>query len=303
MSIQSDQLKHILTRRDFIRASSCAALGGMLSLPLVGSARAQHVSKSRVILIRDAALAVSSEDQQYQRLGKMIDQAVMALFDSDNPKSAWQKVVAPDDIVGLKSNEWHLLPTPPALERVLKDRLLAMGVSEENIAIDDRGVRRNAVFKRCTALINMRPLRTHHWSGLGTLLKNYIMFVRLPFTYHGNACQNLGAIWHLDHVKDKTRLNILVMMTPLFHGIGPHHFSRKYIWPYGGLIVSTDPVAADSTGARIIQAKRTTFFGEHKPISPPPHHIVASDTKFGLGNSHPDNIELIHLCWQEDRLI
>lgn len=93
------------------------------------------------------------------------------------------------------------------------------------------------------------------------------------------------------------------MLTPLFHGVGPHHFSRRYLWTYGGLIVSTDPVAADATGARIIQSKRNEYFGQDKPISPPPLHIEAADTKYALGNSHPDRIELIKLGWEKDILI
>jgi hypothetical protein len=32
-------------------------------------------------------------------------------------------------------------------------------------------------------------------------------------------------------------------------------------------------------------------------------HIEAADTKFGLGNSHPDRIDLVKLGWQEDILI
>ena len=121
--------------------------------------------------------------------------------------------------------------------------------------------------------------------------------------YHGNACERLGAIWQKPPVAGKTRLNILVMITPLFHGIGPHHFSRKYTWPYLGLVVSLDPVAADATGARIIQSKRNDYFGEQRPISPRPLHIEAADARFGLGNSRPDRIELIKLGWDEGRLI
>ncbi|MBT8371749.1 MAG: DUF362 domain-containing protein, partial [Deltaproteobacteria bacterium] len=192
---------------------------------------------------------------------------------------------------------------PGVLEDALADRLMEAGISKKNIAVDDRGARKNSIFRQATALINIRPMRTHHWSGLGTLLKNYIMFVSTPWQYHGNACEKLGVIWQKPHVRDKTRLNILVMVTPLFHGIGPHHFSRKYTWPYGGLIVSGDPVAADATGARIIQAKRNAYFGKDKPISPRPLHIEAADTQYGIGNSHPDRIELIKLGWQEDILI
>jgi hypothetical protein len=177
------------------------------------------------------------------------------------------------------------------------------GVKEEKISFDDRRVRKNPVFNDSTRLINVRPMRTHHWSGLGTLIKNYIMFVSWPARYHGNACENLGSIWKKPEIEGKTCLNILVMLTPLFHGIGPHHFSRKYTWPYCGLIVSEDPVAADVTGAKIIQNKRDAFFGEKRPISPPPIHITAADRKFKLGSSHPDMIELIKLGWDRDVLI
>jgi hypothetical protein len=177
------------------------------------------------------------------------------------------------------------------------------GISDDHIDVDDRGVLNNPVFQRANALINIRPMRSHHWSGLGTLLKNYIMFTDKPWAYHGNACETLGAVWKLPHVKGKTRLNILVMLTPLFHGVGPHHFSRRYIWPYGGLIVSRDPVAADATGARIIQAKRNAFFGKDRPISPPPLHIAAADSRFGLGNSHPQRIQLVRLGWDQESLI
>ena len=205
--------------------------------------------------------------------------------------------------MGIKSNVWYHLPTPRDLETAIQARLLDAGVKQKNMDADDRGVRRNPVFKKSTALINVRPMRTHHWSGLGTLIKNYIMFVRAPFTYHSNACERLGAIRQMPHVKGKTRLNILVMLTPLFHGIGPHHYSPRYTWSYCGLIVSADPVAADATGSRIIQAKRNAFFGEERPISPPPRHIAAADTRFGLGNSRPERIQLIKLGWKEGLLI
>jgi hypothetical protein len=62
-------------------------------------------------------------------------------------------------------------------------------------------------------------------------------------------------------------------------------------------------VAADASGARIIQAKRNEFFGQERPISPRPLHIEAADTRFSLGNSHPERIELIKLGWDADMLI
>ena len=274
-----------------------------MGLPWSGHADGNPTSKSRVVLVRDENLADDSGPLLAGSLADMLDQAMQSLFDTKSASLAWQQLFHAEDIVGIKSNVWWHLPTPTVLEEILQGRLMDCGVTKQNISVDDRGVLRNPIFKNATALINVRPMRTHAWSGLGTLLKNYIMFVSGPWKYHGNACERLGSIWQQPHVSGRTRLNILVMLTPLFHGIGPHHFSRRYTWPYNGLIVSVDPVAADASGARIIQAKRNEFFGEERPISPRPLHIEAADTRFGLGNSHPEKIELIKLGWQEDRLI
>ncbi|MFH1351017.1 MAG: DUF362 domain-containing protein [Pseudomonadota bacterium] len=295
--------KRVLTRRDFLRTGSCMAVGTLMGLPLMGSSPVQKPEKSRTVLIRDKDVLDRQGKTRPEILENMLDQAVTTLLDVSDPLSGWQRLFMPSDRVGIKSNFWGYLPTPRPLEDAIRRHLMDVGIDKEKIAVDDRRILENPVFQQATALINTRPLRTHHWSGLGTLIKNYIMFVESPWLYHGNSCERLGAIWKLPNVAGKTRLNILVMLTPLFHGIGPHHFSPQYTWPYCGLIVSTDPVAADSTGARIMQAKRDAFFGEKRPISPPPLHIVSADTRFGLGNSDPEHIQLIKLGWDEDILI
>jgi len=295
--------KRVITRRDFLRTSSYMAMGSLIALPLMGRAADAKTDKSRVVLIRDESVMDGSGALRPGNLADMMDQAMITLFNTSNAAMAWRQLFDPVDVVGIKSNVWARLPTPRELENILQERLVAAGVKEQNISVDDRGVRQNPIFRNSTALINVRPMRTHHWSGLGTLLKNYIMFVSQPWIYHGNACEKLGAIWQKSHVKNKTRLNILVMMTPLFHGVGPHHYSKSYIWPYCGLVVSTDPVAADTIGAVIIQAKRNEYFAKERPISPRPLHIEAADTRYGLGNSHPARIELIKLGWEAGVLI
>ena len=294
-------MKTIITRRDFLKIGAAAAVGGIIGLPRTATAAA--VGKSRVILIRNKDVVSASGSIQAEVLEQMLDQAVTTLLGTPDPMTAWQQLVKPEDVVGIKSNVWYYLPTPRSLEAAIQGRLLQAGVKKENISADDRGVLSNPVFQRATALINTRPMRTHYWSGLGTLLKNYIMFTPRPSDYHDNACERLGALWQFPQVKGKTRLNILVMLTPQFHGVGPHSFSKEHIWNYCGLIVSTDPVSADATGATIIQKKRDDFFGARKPISPPLNHITAADTRFGLGNSRPDMIELIKVGWEEGILI
>jgi hypothetical protein len=180
---------------------------------------------------------------------------------------------------------------------------MGCGVPEQKIGIDDRGVLRNSLFQKATVLINARPARTHHWSGMGGCIKNMIMFVPDPSAYHGDSCADLAKIWSLPLVKDKVKLNVLLLLTPLFHGIGPHHYSEEYVWPYRGILLSQDPVAVDATGVRVLQAKRRQYFGEERPLQPPAHHIALADTRHHLGVSDPEQIELVKLGWQEDILI
>ena len=93
------------------------------------------------------------------------------------------------------------------------------------------------------------------------------------------------------------------MLTPLFHGKGPHHYQAKYTWPYNGLIVGTDPVAVDATGVRILEEKRKAFFGREEPLSVPPKHIRVAETRYHLGISDPARIDIKRIGWQEGALI
>ena len=289
-----------ISRRDFVAVGAGAAAAGLVGAGSTSVAEA--TPKSRVVMIRRKDVLGPTGQADPEILHEMLNEAVAALFEEDSA-AAWRHLISPSDVVGIKSNIWRYLPTPPALEEAIRGEVLRAGVKPENVAVDDRGVRSNPVFKRATAIINTRPLRTHDWSGLGTSIKNLIMFVPRPQDYHGDACAPLGAIWHLPQLEGKVRLNVLVMLTPQFHSTGPHSFSREHVWPYGGLIVGVDPVAVDATGARIIEAKRKLFFGDGRPISPPPHHIEIAGERYGLGVSDRAQIELVRLGSKDDALI
>ncbi len=295
--------KNPITRRDFIRGTACAGMAATIGLPLDITLGEEPAAKTRVVLVRDSEVLADGGKINPEIIADMLDKAVGALLDQDDPKQAWKQIVSPDDIVGIKSNVWSYLPTPSEVEQVIKARVMESGIDEKNIAIDDRGVLGNKTFEKATALINVRPMKSHHWAGIGGCIKNYIMFVPRPDKYHDNSCADLGALWKLPQVKGKTRLNILVMLTPLFHGIGPHHFNREYVWEYRGLLVGTDPVAVDTTGIRILEAKRKEYFGEYRPMTPPAHHVKFADTRYNIGISDPERIRLIKLGWQEGALI
>jgi len=295
--------KKTISRREFIKTGAVGLAAGSLGLAWSKKLGAQALNKTRVVLIRDKDILDETGAVRAEAVQKMLDQAVKSLLGEKDAFAAWKKLIKADDVVGIKTNAWKALPTPAALEEALHQRVLAAGVKTENISVRDRGVLDDPIFARATALINVRPMRTHDWSGLGTCIKNYIMFVPDPPRFHPDSCADLAALWQLPAVKGKTRLNILAMFTPLFHSVGPHGFNPTYVWKYNGMIVGLDPVAVDATGARIIQAKRREFFGEDRPINPPPKHIELADSRHHLGTADPNKIELIKIGWQEGILI
>jgi hypothetical protein len=290
-----------ITRRDFLRVTAGTAMAATLGSGILREAQAEATAK--VILIRNAGVLGPQDKVQEEILQSMLDEAVKSLLGVKDSLEAWRKLFKSSDVVGIKSNVWARLSTPKELEAAIKRRLLEVGVAEKNIDIDDRGVLNNAVFQNATALVNVRPLRTHHWSGVGTCLKNYIQFVPDPSSYHDEGCSPLGKIWTYPIVKGKTRLNILSAITPQFYGRGANFFDRRYVWPYKGLIVGTDPVAVDAVGAHLLQSKRIAFFGEDKALDVPPVHIIVADRKYHLGVSDLSRIQLIKLGWMGEVLI
>jgi hypothetical protein len=250
----------------------------------------RKTGRSKVVVVRDAQVLDDRGRVRAKVLAKMVDRGVTRLTGADDARAAWQSLLDPKDVLGIKSNVWRYLRTPPALEAHLKRSARRVGIPADAIHVDDRSAKRT--LSDSTALINARPLRSHHWAGIGGCLKNYIMFVDRPWDYHDDSCADLGALWNLPSVKGKTRLNILVMLTPLFHGRGPHHFNRKYLWPYQGVVLSQDPVAADRVGLEILRAKRKDFFGEPRPFAVRTVHVGYADTRHGVGVADLDRIDI-----------
>jgi hypothetical protein len=290
-----------VTRRDFLKGTAglIMAVGVSSSLP----AEAKVEDKARVVVIRNQKVLGADEKVDAKILKSMLDEAVQTLLDEKDPLKAWQRLFNKTDVVGIKSNSWRYLPTPEEMEQVIRRRLLDIGIPEGALAVDDRGVLDNPVFQKSTALVNVRPVRTHHWAGVGSCLKNYITFVPSPSAYHGEACSDLGRIWTFPSVKGKTRLNILVALTPQFYGRGSNSFDRRYLWAYKGLIVGIDPVAVSAVGAELLRLKRISFFGEDRELDVQPIHISVADKKYRLGISDLNRIEIIKLGWTEQALL
>jgi hypothetical protein len=303
-----------LSRRTFLVHSTLAAAGLALGHTLahehalagiernVGDAPARASSKSRakVVLIRDRSVIKASGVVDAAIAARMIDEAVTELLGTKTADEAWKQLFRPTDRPGIKTNIYNYLPTPPDLNDLLQKRISACGPYDTPVPVTDREAR--TLLANRSALLNIRPVRTHHWSGIGSCLKNYIMFAETPSDYHADSCADLGSIWNLPIVKGKTRLNILLAINPLFYGRGPHNFDPRYQWNYCGIFVSRDPVAVDALGAELLRLKRISFFGEDKAVTPT-KHIEVAELKHGLGVSDIGRIDVVHLGWKEEMLL
>jgi len=292
-----------ISRRQFIKSASAAAIGTTLLLSGQETTAPVKSGRSRVVLVRDLNVLDENGNPKYAVVEEMLDTGIKALTGMPDPQSAWKTIIKPDDIVGIKNNRWPFLRTTAEVENSIKKRIMEVGVKEADISVDDLGVLKNPVFQKATALINARPMRSHHWAGVGSLIKNYIMFIPEPIAIHPDSCADLASIWDLPVVKGKTRLNVLVMFTPQFHSFGPHSFNPKYVWKYYGLMLGFDPVAVDATGLRIIEAIRREYFGEERPLNPPAKHIAIADSKYHLGTADPQKIELVKIGYDKESFV
>ncbi len=287
-----------LTRRDFIRGTVGATLAvSTLGIPWAsrseGAVRSSLVTVVRDKNVLDAGLKVDSRILQ-----AMVDQTVRRVTAKAMIQEAWAELIKPDDIVGLVPTP-HLNPTHPELVDVVKESLMkTVGISENNIVMAQGGKRRPG---RCTALICMPALKGHWLTGIGTVIKNYIMYSGRPSSYHGAKSAKLGEIWRIPEVKGKTRLVLVDALHPLCDK-GPQPDPR-YKWAYNGLIAGTDPVAVETVCLKVLTEKRHALRGEPWPISPPPICVEAADKAYGLGTSKLEQIKIAHFGWEEDLLL
>ncbi len=287
-----------LTRRDFLRGTVGATLTvSMLGVPWI-KGNAHAFSSSSVVVVRDKDAMDSNLKVDTKRLQSMLDQTILQVTGKNKIKDAWASLIKPDDIVGLVPTP-HLNPTHQELFDVIKNSLMSVvGIPEDNI-IDAQGGSRRP--KKCTALISIPALKAHWLTGIGTVIKNYIMYSGRPTRYHEEKSARLGEIWHQKEVKGKTKLVIVDALHPLCDK-GPQSDPR-YKWAYNGLIAGTDPVAVETVCLEVITQKRNALRGEPWPLSPPPICIEAADKVYKLGTSSMNKITIKRIGWKQDILV
>jgi len=286
-----------LTRRDFLRGTLGATLGASVLGTKILTAGEKAVSSSLVTIVRDKNAMDASNNVNPEVLKAMLDQTLIKFTGQKTTKDAWLSLVKPEDTIGLVPTT-HLNPTHQEVVDAVKSSLIGAGIPEEKILNAQGGPDKP---KACTALIALPALKAHWLTGLGTVMKIYILYSGKPSNYHDKNNSKLGEIWKLPFVKGKTRLVLVDALHPLCDK-GPQ-VDPRYKWGYNGLIAGTDPVAVETVCLRIITEKRKAIRGEPWPISPPPLCVEAADKVYGLGTSNWDNIKVELSGWDEDLLL
>ena len=289
--------KPVITRRDFIRGTIGVTVGTSilgLNWPM---AEAKAARSSLVTVVRDKNAMDASKNVNISILKKMLEQTLIKVTGQNNTKEAWLSLVKPDDMIGLVPTD-HLNQTHDEVVDAVKNSLVDAGIPRDRIIFAQGSPR---MPKKCTALIALPALKAHWLTGIGTVLKNYIMFSGSPSSYHKGNSAKLGEIWNLPFVKGKTKLVLVDSLYPLCDK-GPQPDPR-YQWRYNGLIAGTDPVAVETACLKIITEKRKAMRGEPWPLSPPPICVKAADKVYGLGTSKMENIKIEHYGWEKDLLL
>lgn len=289
-----------ITRRDFLKGTVAGVAGFALgNAPYVyGASGASQRSTSVVAIVRSQEALTKDMSVNLDVCKEMLRTAVaQALGDKIEPSAAWKKLFKPSDTVGIVTSK-AVNPTHMELAELVKLELMSVGIPNHKIRFIQREI---DLVKECSALIALPALKAHWLTGIGTVLKLYIMFSGKPSDYHNENSAKLGEIWNLDFVKGKTRLVLIDALRPTCDK-GPQ-VDPRYQWVYGGIIASTDPVAAEAVGLKIIQAKRDEIKGEPWPLSPPPICVVAADREYGLGNSDLKKIRIKKFGWNQNWLI
>ena len=256
--------KPVLTRRDFIRGTIGVTLGASILGFQWPKGEAKAAGSSLVTIVRDKNAMDASKNVNSTILEKMLEQTLIKVTGRNNTKEAWLSLVKPNDMIGLVPTG-HLNPTHDEVVDVVKSSLIDAGIPRDRI-IDAQGGPR--LPKKCTALIALPALKAHWLTGIGTVLKDYIMFSGSPSSYHKGNSANLGEIWNLPFVKGKTRLVLVDSLYPLCDK-GPQPDPR-YQWAYNGLVAGADPVAVETVCLKIITEKRKAIRNKPWPLSPPP---------------------------------
>ncbi len=295
------------------------ALPPLATMPTIGPV--SQAAKSVVADVR-AAEVIAGLKLHEQLVLELIEEGLQIATGTRSARDAWHKLIKPDDVVAVKFNHVGarelrtnevfaaqmvaslgragiaperimLVEVPPSVARNLKTRPCVFGWSGGKVSFGSGEEELAAFLQEVTAIVNVPFMKTHNIAGMSGCLKNLShALIRRPALYHADACSPfVGDILALPQIRSKLRVHVVNAIRAVMDG-GPEP-SPDSIWPHGGVLVSTDPVAADSVALEIINEQRAGKglepVGGAQAVIP---HVRAAAAR-GLGTDDQDYIDWI----------
>ena len=288
-----------MRRRDFLKKclTGAAVLGASGGMGLIaGAEQATALAKSRVVVARDAMLRGVGATVDSHRMLSLLDRAMQALFDRDNPIETWNKLVRTGETVGLKVNALggRGFCSSPLVEAIC-ERLQEAGIKASDIVVWDRDSDEleHAGFHVSTGGNRVQCFGTDRvdyeqelvmYGSVGSRLSKILtercnVLINVPVLKDHDgagvtmALKNMYGVIHnpnkyhpngcnpyiadLNMVPEiRTRMRLTICDATTACFEGGPGYKPQYSWKNNALIVSQDPVALDYTGWQIIERKR-----------------------------------------------
>lgn len=257
---------------------------------------------------------------EYRIVKRLLDEAVAAAVGAEDAESAWRELITPNDRVGIQIDVGPLPVHDEVLEAVILS-VMATGVPLRHIVIysgeeaalfragfdisgrtpgatvmaaDVEGYRRGTsriVLDHTTKIINVARLRVDDRVGMHAAIANCLSSV--PNVDRERLRRNpemLAEAAANASLRRSAVLHVIDALRPGWAHDGED--GSLQTWLYRGLIVSEDPVAADTVAHAILLEKVREETGADQ-LEPPVLYLEPAASEFRLGNADPERIDTI----------
>jgi uncharacterized protein (DUF362 family) len=318
-------------RREFIGTTVAAGVGAWALGRGQQAAWAEEGKGKSIVVSATRDDATKDKKPNASAVKEMVNAVVCKLSGKAKPEEAWGTFVKKDDVVAIKINCLFGITasTWPEVTAAVVEGCKMAGVPENKIIVWDRstkdlqksgyapstgpGVRTIGVdgaweeqptaistcqgkmakilTRECTALINVPILKTHVSAGITMSMKNHYGSFDNPGKAHANGCDPfIAELNALDCIRKKTRLIVGDALLPL-PDKGPQAHP-ELTWAYNTIMASTDTVAIDYVGIKILDGQRKTL--GLPPIEPKCKCVQTAAAK-GLGVADMSKIEVVRI--------
>lgn len=314
-----------ISRRTFLRTAA-GATGGSLLVPSVWAAPTSRLDLApgqelaRVALAR-SQMTLDGPTVHRRYVRELLETSLAKLTGTTSARDAWHSLLREGDVIGLKFNRsgQRIIGTTDAMAEAIVGSLVDAGWPASKIvcieiptATADRlgvtppvtGFDRTptkfgsgedtlaSFLHQVTALISVPFLKTHNICTLTCALKNIShAVVKHPARFHDNECAPfIPDIVSIPAIRDLLRLAIVDALRVVYVD-GPAATSHN-LTNAGGLILSTDLVAADAVGLALLNdvRKRTKLPPVVASPEEVPYLVAAHRSRLGIAAPHGINL-------------